>query len=98
MLAGYLLQYFLMMERYILLHWLPYMYSVPGASPEMVVLVPVPVVVIPPGVRVSVHVPVAGKPFNTTLPVATVHVGCVIVPTEGAAGDRRLGIYGNICR
>jgi uncharacterized protein YbjT (DUF2867 family) len=28
----------------------------------------------------------AGKPFNTTLPVATVHVGCVIVPTVGAAG------------
>ena len=28
----------------------------------------------------------AGKPFNTTLPVATVHVGCVIVPMVGAAG------------
>jgi hypothetical protein len=39
-----------------------------------------------PGVLVSVHVPVAGKPLNTTLPVATLHVGCVIVPTIGAVG------------
>jgi hypothetical protein len=31
-------------------------------------------------------VPVAGNPFNTTLPVETVHVGCVIVPKEGAEG------------
>jgi hypothetical protein len=53
----------------------------------MVVLVPVPVVVVPPGVLVNVHVPVAGKPFNTTLPVDRAHVGCVIVPTEGAVGD-----------
>jgi len=52
----------------------------------MVVLVPEPVVVVPPGVLVSVHVPVAGKPLNTTLPVATAHVGCVIVPTTGAVG------------
>ena len=28
----------------------------------------------------------AGKPFNTAPPVATVHEGCVIVPTVGAAG------------
>jgi hypothetical protein len=38
------------------------------------VLVPVPVFV-PPGVLVNVQVPVAGKPFRTTLPVATVQVG-----------------------
>ena len=49
----------------------------------MVVLVPVPV--IPPGL--IVHVPVAGRPLSTTLPVARAHVGCVIVPTTGAAGD-----------
>jgi hypothetical protein len=49
----------------------------------MVVLVPVPVVV-PPGVLVKVHVPDAGKLFNTTLPVATVQVGCVNVPNVGA--------------
>jgi hypothetical protein len=59
---------------------------VPAARPEIVVLVPVPVVVTPPGVLVNVHVPVAGKPFNTTLPVDTEHVGCVIVPTVGAEG------------
>ena len=27
-----------------------------------------------------------GRPLNTTLPVATVQVGCVIVPTPGANG------------
>jgi len=27
-----------------------------------------------------------GSPFNTTLPVADEHVGCVITPTIGAAG------------
>jgi hypothetical protein len=48
---------------------------VPAASPEIVVLVPVPVEVMPPGVLVNVHVPVDGKPFKTTLPVATVQVG-----------------------
>ena len=51
------------------------------------VLVPVPVVVVPPGVLVNVHVPLEGKPLSTTLPVVTVHVGWVIVPTIGAEGD-----------
>ena len=41
----------------------------------MVLLVPVPVVVVPPGVLVNVQVPVAGKPFKTTLPVDVAHVG-----------------------
>ena len=50
-------------------------YVVDAASPLIVVLVPVPVVVVPPGVRVSVHVPVEGKPFSTTLPVGSEHVG-----------------------
>jgi hypothetical protein len=27
-----------------------------------------------------------GKPFNTTEPVATVQVGCVMVPTVGTVG------------
>ena len=27
-----------------------------------------------------------GSPLNTTEPVATAHVGCVIVPTTGAVG------------
>ena len=57
---------------------------VPAASPDIVVVVPEPVVV-PPGVLVNVQLP-AGKPFNTTLPVATVQVGWVIVPIAGAVG------------
>ena len=42
--------------------------------------------VVPPGVRVSVHVPLAGKPFKTALPVADPQIGCVIVPNVGAVG------------
>ena len=41
---------------------------------------------VPPGVLVKFHVPDAGKPFNTTLPVAIAQVGWVMVPTIGAAG------------
>ena len=55
---------------------------VPVASPDMVVVVPVPV--IPPGF--IVQVPDAGKPFKTTLPVASVQLGWVIAPTIGAEG------------
>jgi len=44
------------------------------------------VVVVPPGVLVSVHVPVAGNPDKTTLPVATLQVGWVMVPIVGAVG------------
>ena len=51
------------------------MYVFPAGIDKTVVLVPVPVVVVPPGVRVSVHVPLEGKPLNTTLPVDTKHVG-----------------------
>jgi len=45
------------------------------------VLVPVPAMA--PGL--SIQLPV-GKPFNSTLPVETEQVGCVIVPTIGADG------------
>jgi hypothetical protein len=48
---------------------------VSAESPDIVVLVPVPEVVVPPGVLVKVHVPVAGSPLKIMLPVATVHVG-----------------------
>ena len=58
----------------------------PVASPDIVVLVPVPVVVIPPGLRVNVQVPEDGNPLKTTLPVATLQVGCVMAPTVGAVG------------
>ena len=59
---------------------------VPAGSNEIVELVPVPLVVVPPGDLVKVQVPVAGNPFKTTLPVAKAQVGCVIVPTDGAVG------------
>lgn len=52
----------------------------------IVVVVPFPVVVTPPGLRFRVHVPVAGKPSNTTLAVCSEHVGWVIVPMSGAGG------------
>ena len=61
-------------------------WNVPDGRPEMVVVVPVPVVVAPPGDLVTVQVPVAGKPLSTTLPVDTVQVGWVIVPAAGAVG------------
>ena len=38
----------------------------------------------------------AGKPLNTTLPVATAQVGWVIVPTSGASWCCRLCIDDNI--
>ena len=53
----------------------------------MVVLNPDPVEVVPPGDLVKVHESVPGKLFNTTLPVGTAHVGCVLVPTVGADGE-----------
>ena len=65
---------------------------VPAVSPVMVLLVPLPDVVILPGVLVSIHVPVAGNPFKRTLPVVMVPVGCVIVPTLGAVGAEGWGL------
>lgn len=47
----------------------------PAESPEIVVLIPVPVVVTPPGNRVNVQVPLEGNPFRTTLPVDNPQVG-----------------------
>jgi len=54
-----------------------------AASPAIVMLVPVPVTD-SPGVRVSVQVPVGGRPLSKTLPVATAHAGWVTVPNSGA--------------
>ena len=59
---------------------------VPVARSDIVVLVPDPLVVTAPGLRVSVHVPLEGNPLSTTLPVETIHAGWVIVPTTGADG------------
>jgi hypothetical protein len=56
---------------------------VPPVRPAIVVVVPDPVTA--PGL--IVHVPVAGRSFSITLPVASTQAtGCVIVPTVGAAG------------
>jgi hypothetical protein len=44
------------------------------------------VLVAPPGDRVKVQVPLAGKPLKITLPVAKAQLGWVIVPTVGAVG------------
>ena len=54
---------------------------VPVAKPDIVVLAPLPEIA--PGLIVQVP---AGKPVNTTLPVAVVQVGCVMVPIAGTAG------------
>jgi hypothetical protein len=54
--------------------------------PITVALVPLPVTITPPGLRVSVQVPLDGKLLNTTLPVANSQVGCVIIPIIGAVG------------
>jgi hypothetical protein len=59
---------------------------VPSGKTEIVVLVPDPVVVAPPGVRIRVQDPADGKPLSKTLPVDNVHVGLVIIPTTGAPG------------
>lgn len=52
----------------------------------IVVLVPDPVVVVPPGVRVIVQSPDAGRLLSITLPDGNAQVGCVTVPGSGAAG------------
>jgi hypothetical protein len=50
----------------------------------IVVVVPVPWIVTPPGDLVSVQVPVSGKPVRETEPVDTVQSGWVMAPTPGA--------------
>ena len=59
---------------------------VPAGMLVIVVLVPVPVVVIPPGDRVTVHVPIEGNPLKRTLPPGELHDGWVIVPLTGGDG------------
>ncbi len=46
--------------------------NTPAGRPDIVPLVPVPVVVTLSGVRITVHVPADGNPSNTTLPVGIV--------------------------
>ena len=59
---------------------------VPGFSPVIVVVVPVPVVVTFPGCLVSVQFPDEGRPLNAILPVPIVQVGWVMVPITGVEG------------
>ena len=58
----------------------------PVGRPGIVVLVPLPDVVTEPGVLVNVQLPLDGNPLSNTLPVASVHIGWVMVPTTGAVG------------
>ena len=58
----------------------------PAARPVKVAVVPVPFNVVDPTDSRMVHVPVAGRPLNATLPVEVEQVGCVTVPTTGAFG------------
>jgi hypothetical protein len=60
--------------------------NVPDERAETIVLIPLPVVVMLPGVRVNVQVPVEGSPLNWTLPVAAEQVAGVTDPTIGADG------------
>ena len=55
----------------------------PAANPVTVVVAPVPEML--PGLMV--HVPEAGNPLTAALPVATAHVGWVIVPMFSTVGN-----------
>jgi len=57
------------------------LYVAPAGNPDMVVVAVEPAIA--PGLIVQLP---DGKPLNTTLPVAVVQVGWVIVPTTGADG------------
>ncbi len=59
---------------------------VPAIRAVTVVVVPDPDEVTDPGFLVSVHVPEAGRLLKDIVPVDRLHVGCVIVPMEGASG------------
>jgi hypothetical protein len=60
---------------------------VPAAKPDMVVLAVEPAIA--PGLIIQFP---AGKPLNTTLPVATVQVGCMMMPANGAVGVAGCGL------
>ena len=61
-------------------------YVVPAGKLENVALVPVPVWVKPPGLAVTVHVPIGGRLLKATEPVLLAQVGCKIAPITGAVG------------
>ena len=59
---------------------------VPAANPEILIVLPLPVVVKLPGESVNCQVPLTGNPFITTLPVGESIPGWVIVPINGGVG------------
>jgi len=59
---------------------------VPAGIVDIIVEVPVPVLVTPPGFLVTIQVPDEGSPVSSTLPVDVAHVGCVMLPTTGGVG------------
>ena len=61
------------------------MYAVPAVNPVTMPVVPLPLR-LPDGLPVMVQFPDEGKPLSATLPVATRHVGWVMVPMIGADG------------
>ena len=61
-------------------------YVVEASRPDIVVVVPFPVVVAPPGEMVIVQSFTAGSPLNWTEAVDVVQEGCRIVPIIGAVG------------
>jgi len=61
-------------------------YVVPARRPPIVAVAAVPDKVIPVGVLVIIQPPGVGNPLNSTEPIETVQVGCVIVPIIGAVG------------
>ena len=60
--------------------------QVPATKPEILVVVPLPVVVKLPGESTNCQVPLSGNPFKTTLPVGELTLGWVIVPIKGGVG------------
>lgn len=65
---------------------------VPDGSGETFAEAPVPDIVTPPGLLVSVQDPDAGNPLSTTLPVEVAQVGWVISPITGTDGADGCGL------
>jgi hypothetical protein len=50
------------------------------------VAIPEPETVTPPGLAITVQLPVEGNPLNPTVPVTEAQLGCTILPVTGARG------------
>jgi hypothetical protein len=69
----------------------------PGLRPDTVKVVPDALAVMLPGKRVRVHVPSAGSPDITMLPVGISQVGWVMVPGTGGVGVTGCGLIITSC-